>query len=99
MAVAFQSDHKHHRDGILGAIKLLGGEVAEPENKYRFGRLRNEKDILLLARSKEMGAVAAYSTLAANIQNVDVLNFGANILVDEVRHVTILNNALGIPNY
>jgi len=27
------------------------------------------------------------------------MNFGANVLVDEVRHRTILNAALGIPNY
>ena len=99
VAVAFQSDHKHHRDGIIGAIGLLGGTAIGPDNQYSFGRLRNENDILRLAWSKEKGAVVAYSTLAANIQNRTVLNVGANVLVDEVRHLTVLNSVLGIPNF
>lgn len=99
VAVAFQSDHKYHRDGIIGAIRTLGGEPIEAEEKYSFGRLRSEKDILRLARTLEKGAVDAYSTLAANIQNKTVLNFGAQVLADEVRHLTVLNSVLGIPNY
>lgn len=99
LAIAFQSDHKYHRDGISGTIRTLGGQPIEAEKKYGFGRLQNEKDILRLAQKLEKGAVDAYSGLAANIQNKDVLNFGAQALVDEVRHLTVLNNALGIPNY
>jgi hypothetical protein len=98
-AVAFQSDHKLHRDGISGAIRTLGGEPIEPEKKYSFGPLKSEEDILRLARKLEKGAIDAYSTLAANIQNKDVLNFGAQILTDEVRHLTVLNRVLQIPNY
>jgi len=99
VAVAFQSDHKYHRDGIIDAIRTLGGEPIEAEEKYSFGRLRSEKDILRLARMLEKGAVDAYSTLAANIENKTVLNFGAQALADEVRHLTVLNSVLGIPNY
>ena len=98
-AVAFQSDHKYHRDGIGGVLKSLGVEPKGPEKKYDFGSLHSEKDILRLARDREHGAVLAYGTLASNISNKAVLNFGANVLVDEVRHRTILNSALGIPNY
>lgn len=72
---------------------------AGPEKKYDFGHLRSEKDILRLARDRENGAVRAYATLASNILNKTVLNFGANVLADEVRHLTILNSVLGIPNY
>jgi len=99
VAVAFQSDHKYHRDGISGVLKSLGVEPKGPEKKYDFGKLRSEKDILRLARDRENGAVLAYGTLASNILTKAVLNFGANVLVDEVRHRTILNAALGIPNY
>ena len=99
VAVAFQTDHKHHRDGIIGAIELLGGHAIGPEHKYTFGRLRTENDILRLAWAREKGAIAAYSTLAANIQNRAVLNFGANVLVDDIRHLTVLNSVLGIPNF
>ena len=99
VAVAFQSDHKYHRDGISGVLKSLGVEPAGPEKKYDFGSLHSEKDVLRLARDREHGAVLAYGTLASNILTKDVLNFGANVLVDEVRHRTILNAALGIANY
>lgn len=99
VAVAFQSDHKLHRDGIIGVLRTLGGEPLEAQKKYRFGRLKSEKDILRLARQLEKGAADAYSALAANIQNKDVLNFGALTLTDEVRHLTVLNSVLGIPNY
>jgi len=99
VAVAFQSDHKYHRDGISGVLKSLGVEPRGPEKKYDFGRLHSDKDILRLARDRESGAVLAYGTLASNLLTKAVLNFGANVLVDEVRHRTILNSVLGIPNY
>jgi hypothetical protein len=99
VAVSFQDDHKYHRDGISGVLKSLGVEPRGPENHYDFGRLRSEKDILRLARDRENGAVLAYGTLASNILTKAVLNFGANVLVDEVRHRTVLNAALSMPNY
>ncbi len=99
VAVAFQSDHKYHRDGISGVLQSLGVAPSGPEKKYDFGRLRNETDILHLARDLERGAAQAYATLASNILTKPVLNFGANVLVDEVRHLTILNSVLGVPNY
>ncbi len=98
-AVAFQGDHKYHRDGISGVLKSLGVEPAGPEKHYNFGHLKTEKDILRLARDRENGAATAYATLAANILNKTVLNFGANVLVDEIRHRTILDTVLGNPTY
>ena len=98
-AVAFQADHKHHRDGLMGAIKTLGGTPLEARNKYSFGRLKSDKDILKLARNLEQGAVDAYSTLASSIENRTVLDFAAHVLADEVRHVTVLKSVLGLPNY
>jgi len=98
-AVAFQSDHKYHRDGISGVLKSLGVEPSAPEKKYDFGHLKSEKDILVLARQRENGAVLAYGTLASNIMTKAVLGFGANVLVDEVRHRTILDTVLGLPTY
>jgi hypothetical protein len=99
VAVAFQSDHKYHRDGISGVLKSLGVEPSGPEKKYDFGPLHNETDILRLARDREHGAAQAYATLASNILTKPVLNFCANVLVDEVRHLTILKSVLGVPNY
>lgn len=95
VAVAFQSDHKYHRDGISGVLKSLGVEPAGPEKHYDFGRIKSERDVLWLAREREDGAVQAYATLASNILTKAVLNFGANVLVDEVRHRTLLDAVLG----
>jgi hypothetical protein len=99
VAVAFQSDHKYHRDGITGVIRVLGASRQDRRRNMTSGALRSERDILRLARDRENGAVHAYDTLAANIQNRTALNFGANVLTDEVRHRTVLNGALGIPNF
>ncbi|MFY9646885.1 MAG: ferritin-like domain-containing protein [Terriglobales bacterium] len=99
VAVAFQSDHKYHRDGISGVLKSFGVTPGDPEKKYDFGHLRSENDILRLARDREQGAVKAYATLASNILTKPVLNFGANVLADEVRHYTVLNAVLGGKNY
>lgn len=99
VAVAFQSDHKYHRDGIAGVLKSLGVEPRGAEKHYDFGRLKSEKDILYLAREREHGAVVAYSTLASNVQNKDVLTFAANVLVDEIRHRTILDTVLGLKTF
>ncbi len=57
---------------------------------------RQEKS---LARTIKQGAVDAYASLAADIQNKDVLNYGAQVLMDEFRHLTVLNTVLGVPNY
>jgi len=99
VAVAFQSDHMYHAAGISGVLKSLGVTPSGPEKKYLFGPLHNEQDILRLARNLEHGAMQAYATLASNIQTKPVLNFAANVLVDEVRHFTILNSVLGGQNY
>jgi hypothetical protein len=99
VAVAFQSDHKYHRDGIIGAVKLLGGTPIADAGSYHFGRLSSANGILRLACQLERSAVNAYATLASNIQNRTVLNYAAHVLADEARHVAILNGALGRRNY
>lgn len=99
VAVAFMGDHQYHRDGIMGAIGTLGGTPADAEKHYRFGRLRHANDVLKLALRLEHGAATAYTTLASSVRNKTVLNFAAHVLVDEVRHATVLRNVLGLRNY
>jgi len=99
VAVAFQGDHKYHRDGILNTMKTLGATPPEAPTNWDFGPLPNATAILVLACQLESGAVDAYSGLAANIENRDVLNYAAHVLADEVRHRTVLNGALGRRNY
>ncbi len=99
VAAAFMDDHRYHRDGIAGVLESLGQTPAEAEPGYRFGRLRDANDILKLALRLEDGAAAAYRTLASSIQNKTVLNFAAHVLVDEVRHSTVLRGVLNLRNY
>ncbi|CAN5642323.1 ferritin-like domain-containing protein [soil metagenome] len=96
-ALSFQKDHKHHRDAIIKLIKRYGGTAVEPKPGYDFGVIKTAEDILGLAHKLEQGAVEAYLANAAKLQNRIILNDAAAILVDEVRHATVLKLALGLP--
>lgn len=99
VASAFMSDHQYHRDGIAGVVKQLGVEPPGPRPSYRFGALHSADDILRLALRLELGAATAYRTLASSVQSKAVLGFAAHVMVDEVRHTTVLRNALKLRNY
>jgi hypothetical protein len=98
-AVAFQGDESYHRDGLVGAIKTLGGEPVEPRKDYGFGQARSATDFIVVVHMLEQDFIRVYANHAANLQNKDVLNFAAHILADEVRHLTVWAHELGIPNY
>ncbi|MDO8793575.1 MAG: DUF4439 domain-containing protein [Vicinamibacterales bacterium] len=99
VAAAFMDDHKYHRDGIAGVLHTLGERPVGRSEEYRFGRLRDANDILNLALRLEQGAATAYRTLASSVQNTAVLGFAAHVMVDEVRHSTVLRGALGLRNF
>ena len=71
--------------------------VSKPIRIIHFSVLPDEQAILELALELEEGAASAYTALAANLENKDVLVTAAGILVDEVRHVTTLRTVLGLP--
>jgi rubrerythrin len=98
-AVAFQGDESYHRDGLIGAIKTLGGEPVEPRKDYGFGQARSATDFIRVVHMLEQDFIRVYAIHAASVQNKDVLNFAARILADEVRHLTVWQHELGIPNY
>lgn len=99
VAGAFMDDHKYHRDGIAGVLKTLGVTPAGPAAAYHFGTLKTADDILNLALRLEQGAATAYRTLASSVHNKTVLGFAAHVMVDEVRHATVLRDALKLRNY
>lgn len=99
VAAAFLDDHRYHRDGISGVLQSLGLTPSEAEPRYRFGRLEDANDVLKLALRLEDGAATAYRTLASSVQTKAVLGFAAHVLVDEVRHTTVLRDVLGLRNY
>lgn len=99
VASAFMSDHQYHRDGIAGVLKQLGVEPPGPQPAYRFRTLHSADDVLRLALRLEQGAAIAYRTLASSVQSKPILGFAAHVLVDEVRHATVLRHALKLRNY
>ena len=99
VAAAFMDDHKYHRDGIAGVLSSLGETPVGPNSSYSFGRLADADDVLNLALRLEQGAATAYRTLASSVENKAVLTFAAHVMVDEVRHATVLRNALGLRNH
>jgi rubrerythrin len=58
--------------------------------------IRTSEDILALAHRLEQGAVDAYLAHAAKLENTEILDAAAGILVDEVRHATALKLALSL---
>jgi hypothetical protein len=96
-AVSFLEDHQAHANALNSTLNALGAEAIRSHGRYDFGTLENQGDVLRLALQLEQGAADAYTALAANLQNKDVLVAAAGILVDEVSHATTLRLVLGLP--
>ena len=97
MALAFQKDHKRHRDTLSKFVRRFGGTAVEAKSQYDFGTITSAADILKLAQRLEQGAADAYLTHAAKLESREVLDAAAQVLVDEVRHTTVLKLLLGLP--
>ncbi len=96
MAVSFQSDHKKHRDALIGWIHRLGGTPVSPKSTYDFGAITSAADIVKLAQSLEEGAQNAYLANAGNLVHRELLNDAVPILEDEVRHNVVFKQLLGM---
>lgn len=97
MALAFQKDHKRHRDTLTKFVRRFEGTAVEPKSQYDFGTIASAADILMLAQRLEQGAAEAYLTHAASLESRAVLDAAVPVLVDEVRHSTVLKLLLGLP--
>jgi hypothetical protein len=105
VAVLFQSQHKGHRDALIGAIMKLGGTpVAEPpiaefksSAKLNVASIKNATDVLRLAQRLELGAVNAYLGVIPAFANHDLAKVAGRLAADETMHYTALTRALGDP--
>ncbi len=97
MAVSFQRDHERHRETIAGFLGRFGGSPVLPRTDYDFGTIHTAGDVLTLAHRLEQGAADAYLANAAKLENAEVLDAAAGILIDEVRHATAFKLALSLP--
>lgn len=102
-AVLFQSQHKGHRDALVGAIRTLGGGPVEPNTLAEYAAdleadtLRNQTDVLELAARLERGAANAYLGIIPAFSDRDLAQLSGRLAADETMHWTVLASALGNP--
>lgn len=101
VAVLFQSHHKAHRDALAATIRKLGGQPAEAKpaaevaTALNAGSLKNQADVLMLARRLEGGAAHAYLGVIPSFKDVALAKVAARLAADETMHWTALTGALG----
>ncbi|MCW8902342.1 ferritin-like domain-containing protein [Sedimenticola sp.] len=98
VAIKFQDHHKAHADLLGSTIRTLGGEPAEPPDRYNFptSALRQQNDVLSFAAGLERGAVSAYAGAIPLFAERDLSKAAASILADEAMHWAILRQVLGM---
>ncbi len=101
VAVAFQSDHKFHRDALIATIGKLGGKAVAEKSRddYMTGlnaaSIKSATDIVRLAQKLELGAVNAYLGVIPSFTDKALAQVSAKLGADEVLHYTALTQALG----
>lgn len=103
IALKFQADHKGHRDVLIATIQKLGGTPVESKALGDYAKalkadtLKNQTDVLTLARRLELGATNAYLGVIPAFKDPQLAKISGRLAADETMHWTILNNALGGP--
>lgn len=101
VAVAFQSDHKFHRDALVATIKKLGGKAVSEKTRDEYVKslnvasIKSATDIVKLAQRLELGAVNAYLGVIPSFASRELAHVSAKLAADEVLHYTALTSALG----
>lgn len=101
VAVAFQSDHKFHRDALIATIGKLGGKAVAEKSRDEYvtglnaASIKSATDILKLAQRLEKGAVNAYLGVIPAFVSKDLAAVSGKLAADEVLHYTALTSALG----
>ncbi len=101
VAVAFQSDHKFHRDALIATIKKLGGKAVAEKSRDEYvtglnaASIKTATDIVKLAQRLELGAVNAYLGVIPSFSDKALAQVSGKLAADEVLHYTALTSALG----
>lgn len=101
LALVFQSQHKGHRDALVGAVRQLGGAPVDPKSRAEYmislniAAIRNQADILRLAEVHERGAANAFIGVMPSLGSPDLVQVAAKIAADEAAHWSLLTTALG----
>lgn len=103
VAVAFQSDHKSHRDALVATIGKLGGTAVAPmsldeykkSEKLNLAAVGSSSDVVRLAQRLELGAVNAYLGVIPAFADRQLAKVAGRLAADETMHYTALTQALG----
>lgn len=103
VAVLFQGHHKAHRDALAATIEKLGGKpvaaksIDEVARALNAASLKNQADVLALARRLEGGAANAYLGVIPAFKDAALAQVAARLAADETMHWTALSQALNQP--
>ena len=98
-AVEFRGDHQGHRDTQVAIARERGGRPPSALSRYAFDPTPGGPAFIRQALAIELAAQRAYSALISSIGTRDYMLSAAFILVDEVRHITVWRQVLGIKIY
>lgn len=106
LALVFQSQHKGHRDALIGTIRQLGGSPVDAKSRADYiislniAAIKSQADILKLAQVHELGAANAYIGVMPSLGSKELTQVCAKIAADEAAHWSLLTSALGetLPN-
>ncbi|MEY2397495.1 MAG: hypothetical protein QOJ00_669 [Actinomycetota bacterium] len=101
VAKLFQSQHKDHAGLFEGATKEAGGTAFTTANpavldslKGRIAALKNEMDVIVLARDLENVAAATYQSTVGAYDNLAYNAASMSVGGVEARHAAVLNGVL-----
>lgn len=101
VAKLFQAQHKDHAAFFEGATKQLGGEPFTTANPAvmeslagRIAALKNQNDVLVLARDLENVAAATYQSTVGAFDDITLNAKSMSVGGVEARHAAVLNGVL-----
>lgn len=101
VAKLFQAQHKDHAGFFEGATKQLGGDAFTTANpavmeslSARIAALKNQNDVLMLARDLENVAAATYQSTVGAFDNLGLNAKAMSVGGVEARHAAVLNGVL-----
>lgn len=99
----FAGHHRGHRDALAATIATLGGRAVEAQSldsyaaRLEVENLRNQADVLVLARTLELQAANAYLGVIPAFRDSGLAKTAGRLAADETMHWTVLAQATGEP--
>lgn len=96
VAQQFLEQEQEHAQGLVAAIKDMGGTANRAKSSYDFPELSGEQAVLRFAMRIENTAVAAYIDALPKLSDAELRATAASIVTNEAEHIAVLRGALGL---